>query len=56
MQFDNTVTETDLDPAAREFAEQLRQQGVKQPADYGVDGFQEPLGIRVLRLFGIKRD
>lgn len=56
MQFDNTLTETDLDPAAREFAQRLREQGTQQKVDFGVDGFQEPLGTRVLRLFGIKKD
>ena len=56
MQFDNTVTETDLDPAAREFAQQLRDSGVKQDVDYGVDGFQESLGARLLRLIGVKAD
>lgn len=56
MQFDNTVTETDLDPAAREFAQQLRDSGVKPDVDYGVDGFQESLGARLLRLIGVKSD
>ncbi|MEL6951188.1 MAG: hypothetical protein AAGM16_13860 [Pseudomonadota bacterium] len=56
MQFDNTVTETDLDPAAREFAEQLRERGVKPDVDYGVDGFSESLGARLLRLLGVKKD
>lgn len=56
MQFDNTVTETDLDPAAREFAEQLRERGVKPDVDYGVDGFSESLGARLLRLLGVKQD
>lgn len=56
MRFDTTLTETDLDPAAREFAKQLREQGVNRQVDFGVDGFQEPLGQRVLRLFGIKKE
>ncbi len=56
MKFESTVTETDLDPAAREFAEQLRERGVKQDVDYGIDGFQESLGARLLRLIGIKPD
>ena len=56
MQFDQTVSESDLDPAAREFAQRLRDQGVRQEVDYGVDGFEESFGARVLRLFGIKRD
>ncbi|MEM9172770.1 MAG: hypothetical protein AAGA84_08710 [Pseudomonadota bacterium] len=56
MQFDTTVTETDLDPAAMEFAKQLREQGVEQPEDYRVDAFEEPLGARLLRLMGLKRD
>lgn len=56
MQFDNTVTETDLDPAAREFAEQLRERGVKPDVDYGIDGFDESLGARLLRLLGVKHD
>ena len=56
MKFENTVTETDLDPAAREFAEQLRERGIKPDVDYGVDGFQESLGARLLRLIGMKPD
>lgn len=56
MQFDTTLTETDLDPAAQEFARQLREQGVSQDTDYGVDAFQDSFGTRVLRMFGIKRD
>lgn len=56
MQFDNTVTETDLDPAAREFAQQLRDKGLKPDVDYGVDGFQESLGARLLRLIGVRSD
>ena len=56
MQFDTTMTETDLDPAAQEFAKQLREQGIKPDTDYGVDVFRESLGSRVLRMFGIKRD
>ncbi|MEM7610802.1 MAG: hypothetical protein AAF270_03940 [Pseudomonadota bacterium] len=56
MQFDNTVTETDLDPAAREFARTLKEKGVKPEVDYGVDGFQESLGTRLLRMMGIKKD
>lgn len=56
MQFDNTVTETDLDPAAREFAEQLRQGGIKPDTDYGVDGFEESLGARLLRMIGIRSE
>jgi hypothetical protein len=54
MQFDNTLTETDLDPAAREFAEQLRQRGAKPDTDMGIDGFEESLGARLLRLIGIR--
>lgn len=56
MQFDNTLTETDLDPAAREFAKSLREQGVKPDVDYGVEGFEESLSSRLLRLIGIKKD
>lgn len=56
MNFDTTLTETDLDPAAREFAKSLREQGVKPDVDYGVDGFEEPLSTRLLRLLGIRRD
>lgn len=56
MQFDNTMTETDLDPAAREFARSLREKGVKPDVDYGIDAFEESLGRRLLRLLGIKKD
>ncbi|MEN7342573.1 MAG: hypothetical protein AAAFM81_06490 [Pseudomonadota bacterium] len=56
MQFDNTLTETDLDPAAREFAKSLREQGVRPSVDYGVDGFSESFGTRLLRLLGLKKD
>ncbi|MEM8548318.1 MAG: hypothetical protein AAGF46_09175 [Pseudomonadota bacterium] len=56
MQFDNTISETDLDPAALEFARQLREKGSKPDSDYRVDAFQESLGTRFLRLIGIKRD
>ena len=56
MRFDNTLTEIDLDPAAREFAQKLREQGVKPDVDYGVDGFQESLGARLLRMIGVKPD
>ncbi|MFK8051616.1 MAG: hypothetical protein AB8F65_01490 [Woeseiaceae bacterium] len=56
MQFDNTMTESDLDPAAQEFARSLRENGVKPSVDYGVEGFQEPLGTRLLRMLGVKKD
>lgn len=56
MQFDTTLTESDLDPAAREFAKSLQEQGIKPDVDYGVEGFQEPFGSRLLRLIGVKKD
>lgn len=56
MNFDNTLTETDLDPAAREFARSLREQGAKQESDWTVDGFDESLGRRLLRLLRVVRD
>jgi hypothetical protein len=53
MNFENTMTETDLDPAAREFARSLREQGVQQEPDWTVDGFDESLGRRLLKMLRI---
>lgn len=55
MNFENTLTETDLDPAAREFARKLREQGLQRDSDFGVDAFQESLGARFLRLLGLSK-
>ena len=52
MSFENTVTECDLDPVTVQFAEELRRDGSEfNVSDYAVDGFSEPLGERLLRLF-----
>lgn len=56
MNFETTMTESDLDPAAREFARSLREQGLNQEPDWTVDGFDESLGSRLLKMFRIVRD
>lgn len=51
MSFESTVTEYDLDPAARQFAEELRRQQRGGEANMSVDGLEDTLGERFLRLF-----
>lgn len=56
MNFENTVTEYDLDPAAVQFARELKQKSPKSENDYSIDGFHEPLSERLLRLFRLRKD
>jgi len=51
MDFERTYTESELDPAALEFARSLRERPMETPRDMNIDGFGESLGARLLRLF-----
>lgn len=51
MDFERTYTESELDPAALEFARSLRERPLDAPRDMDIDGFGESLGVRLLRLF-----
>ena len=56
MSFDPGATDYDLDPAALQFAEEMRRTESKRDVDFDVDGFSESLGRRLLRLFQRERD
>lgn len=56
MSFDSTFTQHDLDPQALQFAEDLRRQNHKPEKEYNVDGFNESLGSRLMRLFRRDQD
>ncbi len=56
MSFESTMTEHDLDPAAVQFAEDLKRQNHKPEREFSVDGFNESFGNRLLRLFRRQRD
>ncbi len=56
MDFDSTYTESELDPAALEFARSLRERPPENHGSMDVDGFKESLGARILALFRGSRD
>jgi hypothetical protein len=56
MDFERTYTESELDPAALEFARSLRERSAEAPRDMNIDGFGESLGARLLRLFRGRKD
>jgi hypothetical protein len=56
MDFDRTYTESELDPAALEFARSLRERPAETPGDMSIDAFGESLGARLLRLFRGRKD
>lgn len=56
MDFERTYTESELDPAALEFARSLREHPPESPRDMSIDGFGESLGARLLRLIRGRRD
>ncbi len=56
MSFDPTATDYDLDPAALQFAEELRRTRMPREETFDVDGFDESLGRRLLRLFRRNND
>ncbi len=56
MSFDSTHTEHDLDPAAIQFADDLKRQNHKPEQEFAVDGFSESFSNRFLQLFRRTRD
>lgn len=51
MSFEATVTECDFDPAAIQFADEMRRQNPSRETDFSIDGMQDSIGERFLRLF-----
>ncbi|MEM8982531.1 MAG: hypothetical protein AAGC71_05870 [Pseudomonadota bacterium] len=57
MSFDPGATDYDLDPAALQFAEEMRRtKQNSRETDFDVDGFDESFGRRLLNLFRRGRD
>lgn len=52
MAFENTVTEYDMDAAAQQIAQGLREDGHDCEPDLAVDGLSESVLSRLLGLFG----
>lgn len=56
MDFDRTYSESELDPAALEFAKSLRERPAERLSDMDIDGFRESFGARILKLFRARDD
>lgn len=56
MSFDPGATDYDLDPAALQFAEEMRRSRTTREENFDVDGFNESIGRRFLSLFRRERD
>lgn len=55
MAFDNTISENELDPAARDFVQGLRADNFDVEPDLAVDGLKNSILSRLLSLFGLGR-
>ena len=55
MAFENTMTEDELDPDARNYLDNLRADNFDADPDLAVDGLSESILTRFLGLFGAGR-
>ena len=55
MGFENTITESDLDPASRQFVQGLRKSDRDQGPDLDVDGLNDSIIARLKRFLAFGR-
>lgn len=55
MAFESTITEHDMDAASQKFVQGLRKDGHEYEPDLVVEGLDDSILSRFLRLFGIGR-
>ncbi len=53
--FENTITEQELDPASRQFAQGLQKGGVDLEPDLDVDGLSDSIVARLKRFLAFGR-
>lgn len=54
-ELENTITEHDMDAAAKQFVQGFRGESGDAEPDLTVDGLSESILVRLIRIFGFKR-
>ena len=55
MDFESTITDLDLDPSTRKFAESFCDELTDVGPNYSIDGMSESIGQRLLHALGLRK-